>query len=637
MQKEFFRRPFLEQLESRELLNMFFGQIGTPGSGFTSVNLDNPHLDSSALIASNSVEQNFENILAAKETNHSAVAVPSPLLSEAGFTHSVNTPITTNNADDKRIGSNRGNISFDTFSQDAFGLEFSTGLESPFGEAGNANVGISKSSNALFSGAMQATSSDSSAPITTQGGASTSNAAGTFQPAATSQSPPMILLPSNHNGSSLMAASSKNLPGSTQVNPSFTSQPNTFTGFIVLSAPQYVPVNADDDNKSPLAKDANQNTIPGIPTKRDFNVTVDVNGNQFNDPELLPGSVSLNDLNGGGWAMSITYSGNGRITLWTDAKKSAEFTIPAGWPGGNFYIEGTHESSKLNDIDLQFTYTINGIKHIADALITVTPLIQSFGVATPAGQSVNFTNGIDGSLGLKATDNNGNASAQFKGVLDVHALKANDLAQFIQNIQGENNGDNGTKDNNGKPVGWLYQNLIGWVSKPLQVNPQTQQNSQFPLLDVNPTDTAPTYRYANNYNLNLANSVGTLTAADIPKSGNPGSYGGPPGNTGVAVDDTVFFMLYLVWQYNNNGPDGKTSVYYPIAFTTWNVIFFATAGGANGVKVPPYGKPPINFIQNKNGVTSQGANNYTPSNEVPSQMVISAWTIYNGNVGWAQA
>jgi hypothetical protein len=116
MQKEFFRRPFLEQLESRELLNMVFGQIGTPGSRFTSVNLDNPRLDSFALIASNSVEQNFGGILAAREPNlDSAVVMPTGLLSESSFGQSDNAPTTINNESNEKIWSNRANTSFDTF------------------------------------------------------------------------------------------------------------------------------------------------------------------------------------------------------------------------------------------------------------------------------------------------------------------------------------------------------------------------------------------------------------------------------------------------------------------------------------------------------------------------------------------
>jgi hypothetical protein len=150
---------------------------------------------------------------------------------------------------------------------------------------------------------MQGTSSASFAPIATQTNASSGSATGAFQPATSWQSAPMILLPANHNVSTLLAASSKILPGSTGVTPSFAG-PNNFTGFIDLSAPQYVPVNADDDNKSVVTN--------GIPAKRDFSVAP----LPINDPELLPGSVTLNDLSGGAWAMAINYSGNGRIALW---------------------------------------------------------------------------------------------------------------------------------------------------------------------------------------------------------------------------------------------------------------------------------------------------------------------------------
>ena len=129
--------------------------------------------------------------------------------------------------------------------------------------------------------------------------------------------------------------------------------------------------------------------------------------------------------------------------------------------------------------------------------------------------------------GLIANSNAGVASAQFKGVLDVHALKATDLAQFIQNVTGDNNGEHGTKDKNGNSVGWLYNDMTGWVSKPLQ------PGSTFPLLDVGAKATVQTYRYPSPYN--VANGIGTVSNSDGPQTSTPdGGFGGPAGNTGVA-------------------------------------------------------------------------------------------------------
>jgi hypothetical protein len=156
-------------------------------------------------------------------------------------------------------------------------------------------------------------------------------------------------------------------------------------------------------------------------------------------------------------------------------------------------------------------------------------------------------------------------------------------------------------------------------------------SADFPLLDVDISATTPTFSNPSPYT--VQNGIGTVTDQDGPATGTPQRYGGPNGNTGVAVDYTDFFKLFLVWQFNNNGPDGKTTIYYPIALTVWSVNFYGTAGQ----KVPPYQAPPINFIQVPNGVNSAGANNYNATNEVPGQMVVSAQTIANGNLGWAPA
>jgi hypothetical protein len=195
----------------------------------------------------------------------------------------------------------------------------------------------------------------------------------------------------------------------------------------------------------------------------------------------------------------------------------------------------------------------------------------------------------------------------------------------IQQDTAVDNGTNGTKDKNGNAVGWLYKDKTGWVMKQLQ-----PKSAGFPLLDVSTTATTQTYSNPSPYN--VANGVGTVTDNDAPTSATPQAYGGAPGSTGIAVDNGRHYQLYLVWQYNNSGPDGKTIVYYPIAYTFWQAVFYATAG-----QPPAYADPPIKNIQIPIGVTSSGPNNYTASNQVPGQLVVSPQTISNGNLGWAPA
>jgi hypothetical protein len=182
--------------------------------------------------------------------------------------------------------------------------------------------------------------------------------------------------------------------------------------------------------------------------------------------------------------------------------------------------------------------------------------------------------------------------------------------QFIQNINDDINGFNGTLDQNRKPVGWLYQNMTGQVDKP------TQPNSVFPLLDVPKNSTAPILPGSL---YNVASEVGTLESGDFPSTGNPAN-----GNTGIAVDELVLFQLYLVWQFTNN----NTAIYYPLAYTFWQAEFYATANNNN---------PPINNINIPQGVTSNGSNNYAPSNATPGQMFPSAATIADGNLKWVPA
>jgi hypothetical protein len=89
----------------------------------------------------------------------------------------------------------------------------------------------------------------------------------------------------------------------------------------------------------------------------------------------------------------------------------------------------------------------------------------------------------------------------------------------------------------------------------------------------------------------------------------------------VAVDYLQSFRLYLVWQFQNYG----TNNYYSLAYTKWQVNFWGTS--QNG--------PPIDTIKWEHGVTSDGSNSFTRSNENPGQTNWGAATIAKGNLKWA--
>jgi hypothetical protein len=154
--------------------------------------------------------------------------------------------------------------------------------------------------------------------------------------------------------------------------PHGKNSPLHLGGSVDLTGPSSVPVNADNDNGSAVTN--------GIPTQRDFNVSPLTKA----DPDLLQATITAAGVAGGGtWQENLTQNGKGKISLWTDAKKSATFTTP---PAGNgsttFYIEGTHESAAAGDVTLWFVYTVNNVSYPSATLtITVTPLIEEFTVS----------------------------------------------------------------------------------------------------------------------------------------------------------------------------------------------------------------------------------------------------------------
>jgi hypothetical protein len=334
-------------------------------------------------------------------------------------------------------------------------------------------------------------------------------------------------------------------------------------------------------------------------------------GQLVNDPELIGGNLDGTGLPpGGSWSITITYTGLGQIALpWTNQMKTPHF-LPVGLGPFTFYVEGKHESSKLDDTTLTFTYTANGQQFPVSAYLTITPVINgpSGFTVKPAGgangQNINFINQVNGTDGLKAfiPGNPNTAGASFTGSLTVTALNGNPV--FIQNYIDAENGANGTKVN-GNPVGYTF--AAGWI--PPEVN-VTLIDGKFPVLDTDPRPPNPEYLF----DLSVTNdgNTATIKADDSPSMGvNPPNVG-----HGITLDVLSTWKLWLVWKY----PSG---IYWPLALINWQANWYAFAVDPNLLTGP------VNHIQIPHGVTADA--NYTRSNDTPDRMLAP---VFNQNNQW---
>jgi hypothetical protein len=393
---------------------------------------------------------------------------------------------------------------------------------------------------------------------------------------------------------------------------------------LILKAPAFVPVNADDDNGSAVTN--------GIPAQRDF----DVAPLPVNDQDLLAASLEIQCSVGGTltWGLGPP-AGTGNINAWMDQKKTQQLQLPATTTPPdqtiNFFIEGTHESSVANDVTLFFTFTYVGspdgslVTVKAQQQITVTPLINSF-TLTPAGgtngQNIVFTVGMNANSGLWAKATGKNVGVAGDGM--VFAANVNDTnlsgdLTFIHNVENVQNGVNvPTKDNNGNLVGFLY----GQGGPAASANLVVKDVKAFPLLDVNPGANHPDYDYVDFSILQNDGTTYAIQAGDAPATGNPTGSG-----FGTGLDLKFTFTMWLFWRYSNTVGGVATSVYYPMAKDNWQVVFQANSST---------GSPPIDQIQVLHGITSP--NPYTPTNNPPDVMSpidaqgnLQTW---NGNNKW---
>jgi hypothetical protein len=397
---------------------------------------------------------------------------------------------------------------------------------------------------------------------------------------------------------------------------------------VVLTAPAFIPVNADDDNGSQVTN--------GIPAQRDFDVAPIPNNGQ-GDPELKAASVTVNGNVPGELSWSVNQTGTGKIALWTDNQKSAPvagaWQVPANPPTYSFYIEGQHESAALKDVTLTFTFTwnITGTPQTDTKSqdITVNPLINYF-IATPAardtGQNVRFThNNQDGSVGLQALTP---APANLAGIVfraSVNNTYLPGALTLVQNYESLTNGALGTvypppPAPNSAPVGWLYaaNTVDPNTNQPIgAANLVVQDGAPFPLLDVLRTATAPDYEFGSTVRNTPTPPPGNYTIAtfDAPTTGHP-----VQGPSGTKIDLRSTWTMWLLWRYHNTVANQDTLVYYPIAEINWKVDWLAHASTNNG------NTPPIDTIDIPHGVTADTS--YSPTNDPPDTM--SPTTTVNG-------
>jgi hypothetical protein len=146
----------------------------------------------------------------------------------------------------------------------------------------------------------------------------------------------------------------------------------------------FVPLNANNDNGSPPLDPA----VPGIPTKRDFDVSPNPNEKDLVSVVLDASGLPLNTPLT--WNLSAPTNGHAVVKAWTDSIKTAAVGLPysiAGQSGSDpvYYLEGTAEGYALKEIALTLQVTVNGSTSTDVVNVTVTPVLQNLGVtAGPA-------------------------------------------------------------------------------------------------------------------------------------------------------------------------------------------------------------------------------------------------------------
>jgi len=133
-------------------------------------------------------------------------------------------------------------------------------------------------------------------------------------------------------------------------------------------------------------------------------------------------------------------------------------------------------------------------------------------------------------------------------------------------------------------------------------------------LDVDPDISSDQAYQTGSWSSTVSPDGSTITISDVdaPTTGFP-----LENKETVAVDVRYRFYLYLTWRWIQYINDVPYSVFYPLAYTKWEVNFYAM---------------PSNQINVKNGITSDGSNTYTRSNAPPEGMDMNS--VFNNSTQW---
>jgi hypothetical protein len=332
-------------------------------------------------------------------------------------------------------------------------------------------------------------------------------------------------------------------------------QMSGLTGAAKLNPGGYFPLNANNDNGSPLTN--------GWPKTRDLDVSPNPNEKDLVqivlDASGLPPNTPLT------WNLSAPTSGHAVVKAWTDSIKTAPVGLPYSVTGKSgsdplYYLEGTAEGYALMEISLTLQVTVNGSTATDIVNVTVTPVLQSFTVAT----------NVKGSQPGPGTDANGGPTltSLYSAPMDTSAMNMSAQAAnnsingelaFIQNTSFQNNLTGGK--------GALRQDGISWACDFGVVNGVNYAGQT--LLDSADAQGNPIPWYVGaTHNVATANGVLTLTDGDSPPV--------PVGTIlpiviamtlqSTNVDLTWNFTTYTVWKY----PDGS---FYTLGTATWNIHY----------------------------------------------------------------
>jgi hypothetical protein len=354
-------------------------------------------------------------------------------------------------------------------------------------------------------------------------------------------------------------------PGGPGITPR-DNQGGTIT--LTVGNNNYIPLNANDTNNSPQSN--------GIPRQRDFNVQPMVNtqtGQPIDDPELIQATVTfgpIGQMPPNSLAVGATYTGDGRVRLWNNDQKGTTYTGGMMFQGNStFYIEGTQQSSSVNDVTInaRWTWADNTGQHTVSTSqpVTVTPITVALGVGPKNPPQVTFVN-IPGPAGLNSGTqsgpnmplNSGANGATFGATVTRSGVGGN--ARFIQNVYDiYNNGQGGV----------VYTVASGLNPRSLNVG-----NAQLPLLDMVDQAQPPLPDYQSP---NFAYTTNTADTQQLYDTDTPAFR---IANIGQAqtIDFGIDFQLYLIWRYPDNS-------IWTLGYVLWDVTFQANL--VNGVLTIP--------------------------------------------------